>query len=247
MEIASGSGATWAAGISCTAAACKVSGENSSATHGAMLEKVSNAYAKIIVFIISVYETLFSRQYFVIITKYVQFFNIYVLFADRRHTSRFGLTALSTRLSLVCKASQHVCLCLQTLQLWPVPIFISAYSCRPAYESPAAPKCQPAGSHMEAGGLSFGGRYQLPFFHRQRAGLPAMEIQPSVFCILKATASAGQHHTVGTIPKGLPTKQLTSCRSAMGKAADEQRWPHCRSENCGSHSARPRGASLRDK
>ncbi len=47
-----------------------------------MLEKVSNAYAKIVVFIISVYETLFILQYFVIITKYVRFFNINILFAD---------------------------------------------------------------------------------------------------------------------------------------------------------------------
>lgn len=68
-----------------------------------MLEKVSNEYAKIIVFIISVYETLFILQYFVISTNYLHFFNNNVHFANKQQTSRFALTVLSTRLNLAVK------------------------------------------------------------------------------------------------------------------------------------------------
>ena len=212
-----------------------------------MLEKVSNEYAKIIVFIISVYETLLIRQYFVISTNYVHFFNNNVHFADWRHTHRFGLTAFATRLSLVCKAPNMFASVYRRFNYGQYQLLFPLIHAgrhmearRPPNACPPAPIWKPTGCHLQDGTNN---RFFIDKGLDSQPWKSSPQFSYSKSDSFNQTISYRQVNTEG----GLPTKQLTSCRSAMGKAADEQRWPHCRSENCGSHSARPRGASLRDK
>ena len=212
-----------------------------------MLEKVSNEYAKIIVFIISVYETLLIRQYFVISTNCVHFFNNNVHFANKQQTSRFALTVLSTRLNLVVKHQNMFTSVYRRFNYGQYQLLFPLIHAgrhmearRPPNACPPAPIWKPTGCHLQDGTNN---RFFIDKGLDSQPWKSSPQFSYSKSDSFNQTVLYGRGNTEG----GLPTKQLTSCRSAMGKAADEQRWPHCRSENCGSHSARPRGASLQDK